>query len=102
MNEWTKLRMLHGLIAVVIASVGAILSGLAAFYGSALWFGHLYPHDGQDVLGAVFVGLLALPVAWVILFIAAFVWLGRLAKKQQIEEEREAAQPHYTITGNRV
>jgi uncharacterized membrane protein len=95
-NERTKKRLLHGLIAAVIASVGAILCAAGVFWGGALGLVILKPRDDQDAWGPLFGGIFALPVSWVVLFVVALVWLGWRSKK------REAAQPDSTIPGDRA
>ena len=102
MSEWTQLRIVHGMIAFLIACIGSVAVAWAALWGSMMWFGHLYPHDGQNGLGALFVGIIALPVSWVLLFFAVFTWLGvRLRKRLELERLQEA-EPHFTITGKPV
>jgi uncharacterized membrane protein len=83
MNEWTKIRVLHGLIAFVIASVASVTFAGLAFWGSAKWFVYRYPHDGLDGLGALSISLIALAVSWVTLFLFTMKWQWMRAWRKQ-------------------
>jgi hypothetical protein len=89
-KQQTKQRLLHGLIAALIASVGAALCAAAIFWGGALLLVYLKPPNDQGAWAPLFGSLFALPAAWIVLFIASFLWLGWRAKKRQIEERQEA------------
>jgi hypothetical protein len=63
-KERLKRVTIEGLIACSIGLVGCVPFAFLMMWGSAVMFDKLYPHDGQNVLGAVFVGILALPVGF--------------------------------------
>lgn len=52
-----------GILALILGSVIGIALGMLAVYASGAYFDHLYPHDGQNALGAFLVGLLLAPLA---------------------------------------
>jgi hypothetical protein len=83
MNEWTKIRILHGLIAFVIASVGSAAIAWFAFWGSAKWFVYRYPHDGLDGLGALVNSLIVFTISWVTLFFLTMKWQWTRAWRKQ-------------------
>ncbi len=97
-HEWVKLRRMHGLISGLLASLGAVGVAWASFWGSVRYFAYEYPHDGMDGLGALFVGISALPVSWVVLFMMLMKWLHVRAWRRQEAKRMEAAKAHFTIT----
>jgi hypothetical protein len=62
------------LLAAVLACPIAAGIAYASLLGSAMFFDHRYPYDGQSALGAVFVGLMAGLVGWVVVFML-LMWL---------------------------
>jgi hypothetical protein len=98
-SEWLKLRIMHGVIAAAIASVVSIGFAWLAFWGSALYFVHAYPHDGLDGLGALFNALLGGMASWGIVFVLAMHWQHVWAWRRQAEQQGIDAKPHFTITG---
>jgi uncharacterized membrane protein len=100
-DRW-KIRILHCLIAVVLASVGAVGAAYISIWSSAMFFNYKYPHDGQNGLGALFVGLLTLPAAWILLFVFAMNLQRRWAWRRQEMERLDGAREHFTITGRKT
>jgi uncharacterized membrane protein len=79
MNEQTKQRLLHALLAIAIATVGSAAIAAAIFWGGALVLVILKPRDGQGAWGPLFGSLFALPVSWIAMLIAVYFWLDRRA-----------------------
>jgi len=101
-KERLKNEVIEVLIAIVVALVGCIPFAYLMMYGSILLFNRLYPHDGQNGLGALFVGILALPVGFVVFFIATMAIQKNIKARRRRNQSRLEAEPSFTITGRPV
>ena len=75
------------LIAIAVGLVGCVPFAYLMTWETALVFNKMYPHDGQNGLGAFFVGLLALPVGFFSLFFIAMA----LQKNMKMRREQKSA-----------
>jgi|SRR5271154_3602937 len=100
-NSWLKLRLLHALIAFVIASVVSVGFAWLGLRASILYFAHAAPHDGQGVLGAIYVGIFAGIFGWIVVFWQCMHWQGVLAWRRREAQIALESQSRYTITGRR-
>jgi hypothetical protein len=74
MIHWPKSVWLHGIVALVGAAPLSIFWAWLGFRLSAAYFDWLYPHDGQNGLGAAFVFLIAGLVGEVVGFALIFTF----------------------------
>ena len=51
-------------MAIGLAFLGATVGAVITFWLSGEYFVHLYPHDGQDVLGAIYFGFIGGAITW--------------------------------------
>jgi hypothetical protein len=73
MKNWPKSRWVQSGLALVGATFLASLGTWLVFRLSFAYFVWRYPHDGQDVLGSVFLALVVGPVLEIAWFTALFV-----------------------------
>jgi ABC-type enterochelin transport system permease subunit len=98
-KERLKGVIIEVLIAIAVALVGCIPFAYLMMYGSALLFDKLYPHDGQNGLGVLFVGILALPGGFVVFFVATMAVRRYLQMRRRRNQSQLEAESTFTITG---
>ncbi|HEU4635476.1 MAG TPA: hypothetical protein VFS41_04815 [Edaphobacter sp.] len=97
-----KSEIVEILIAVAVALVGCIPFAYLMMYESILLFEKLYPHDGQSGLGALYVGIFALPVGFAGLFFATMAIQKNVKARRRLDQSRRGSEPQFTITGRPV
>jgi hypothetical protein len=75
-RKWPNSWWAHAGLALIGAIPITILCSWLVFRLSFLYYVRLYPHDGQDVLGSVFLWLLSLPVFAIGSFVLLF-WIQK-------------------------
>jgi len=101
-KEQLKSEIIEVLIAIAVALVGCVPFAYLLLYESILLFEKLYPRDGQNGLGALYVGIFALPVGFAGLFFATMAVQKNIKARRRRNQSRLEAEPSFTITGRPV
>jgi hypothetical protein len=101
-KERLKAEIVEVLIAILVGLVGCVPFAYLMLYESILLFDKLYPHDGQNGLGAIYVGLFALPVGFTGLFFATMAVQKNLKRRRERKQLSLEAEQGFTITGRPV
>jgi hypothetical protein len=78
--KWTQSRVAHGVIALVGSFLLACGLAYVAIRLSFHYFAWKYPHDGQDGLGALTVGVFVFPAVLGVGTIVLYFLQRRLAR----------------------
>lgn len=101
-KEQFKSEIVQVLVAIVIALVGCIPFAYLMMWEGIWLFDKLYPHDGQNGLGVLFVGLFAMPIGFAGLFFATMAAQNNLKMRRTRDSSRLEAEPKFTITGRPI
>jgi hypothetical protein len=83
-----KTKALQVLVSIIVAAIGSALFTFLLMWQSALLFNKLYPHDGQNGLGVLFVGVISVPVGFFGSFCAAMAFQINLKRRSEIQRSR--------------
>jgi hypothetical protein len=92
-------RIIQGIIASAVAAVASAVYTFQAMWCSNLLFNHWAPHDGQNILGVLMIGVLALPLSFAASFWATMVFQINTEQRRQRNELKLETEQAFTITG---
>jgi TRAP-type C4-dicarboxylate transport system permease small subunit len=92
-------RILQGIIAIFVAAIASAFYTFQAMWCSNLLFNHWYPHDGQNALGVLMIGIVALPLSFGACFWMAMVFQKNLENRRRERDLRLTKEQRFTITG---
>ena len=96
-NSWLA-WLLWSAIAISVASIVGSASFLVGLKLSMMYFVSKYPHDGQDILGCLFIGFVAGATMWICTVVVVIQWRLVLQRRRK-DNEKMQPPTRYSITG---